>query len=74
MKASDVLKGQVKWLKERCKSIKKEIDENNKNKSMWYEDYYGDRLQAKLDECVQIKIRTEKYMKKLRHEESEQTC
>jgi hypothetical protein len=71
MKASDVLKVQVKWLKERCKSIKKEIDENNKNKSIWYEDYYGDKLKAALDECVAIKISTEKYMKKLRHQENE---
>lgn len=74
MKASDVLNQQVKWLKDRCKSIKKEIDRNNQNRSMWYEDYYGDRLKAQLDECVAIKISTEKYMKKLRHEESEQTC
>lgn len=72
MKASDVLKQQVKWLKERCKTIKKEIDKNNINKSMWYEDYYGDRLKAQLDECVAIKISTEKFMKKLRHEENEQ--
>ncbi|MNC07250.1 hypothetical protein D3C75_547920 [compost metagenome] len=68
MKASDVLKDQVKWLKERCKAIKKEIDRNNVNKSMWYEDYYGDKLQSQLDECVSIKISTEKYMKKLRYE------
>lgn len=74
MKASDVLKQQVKWLKERCKVIKKEIDENKKNSSIWYEDFYGMELASKLKECVAIKISTEKYMKKLRHEESEQIC
>lgn len=68
MKPSDVLKDQVKWLKDRCKAIKKEIDNHKKVRSLWYEDYYGDKLQAQLDECVSIKISTEKYMKKLRHE------
>lgn len=74
MKASDVLKGQVKWLKDRCKAIKKEIDENNKIRSMWYEDHYGVILQERLNECVRIKVSTEKYMKKLKHEESEINC
>lgn len=68
MKASDVLKDQVKWLKDRCKEIKKEIDENNKIRSLWYEDHYALVLRSKLDECVAIKISTEKYMKKLRYD------
>lgn len=69
MKASDVLKDQVKWLKDRCKAIKKEIDRHSKEYKGWYEDTYGDRLKAQLDECVAIKVSTEKYMKKIRHEE-----
>lgn len=68
MKASEALQSHVKWLKDRCKAIKKEIDDNSKNRSLWYEDYYGLELKAKLDECVSIKVSTEKYMKKLRHE------
>lgn len=66
MKASDVMKTQVKWLKDRCKAIQKELNEHHH--TGWYEDYYGDRLKVKLEECVEIKIATEKYMKKLRHE------
>lgn len=68
MKASDVLKDQVKWLKERCKAINVEIATNSREFSGWYGDTYGDNLKAKLNECVAIKISTEKYMKKLRHE------
>ena len=66
MKASEVMKVHVKWLKDRCKAIQKEINEHRP--TMWYEDHYGDQLRARLDECVAIKIATEKYMKKLRHE------
>lgn len=66
MKASDVMKEHVKWLKARCTAINKQITEHRP--SMWYEDYYGDCLKAQLAECVAIKVATEKYMKKLRHE------
>lgn len=68
MKASDVLKDQVKWLKQRCKDINKEIEQHSKQFSGWYGDFGGDALKAKLAECVAIKISTEKYMKKLRHQ------
>lgn len=67
MKASYIMKEHVKWLKDRCKAIKKEIDSNGP-RSMWYEDYYLRDLKVRLDECVAIKVATEKYMKKLRHE------
>lgn len=67
MKASDVMKEHVKWLKDRCKAIQKEIDSNGP-RSMWDEDYYLRELKVKLAECVAIKIATEKYMKKLRYE------
>lgn len=68
MKASDVMKTQVKWLKDRCKLIKKEMEQHKLDRSFWYEDYYEGKLESKLDECVAIMIATEKYMKKLRHE------
>lgn len=67
MKASDVMKTQVKWLKDRCKAIQKEINENQP-RSIWDYDYHLRELKIKLEECVAIKIATEKYMKKLRHE------
>lgn len=60
------MKEHVKWLKDRCKAINKQISENRPN--MWYEDYYGDKLKTQLEECVAIKVATEKFMKKLRHE------
>lgn len=67
MKASDVMKEHVKWLKDRCKVIQKEID-SNQPRSAWDLDYHLERLKIKLEECIAIKIATEKYMKKLRHE------
>jgi len=69
MKASDVMKTQVDWLKNRCKEINKQIhDESAIRKSAWYEDHYVDQLKAKLEAYVEMKVSTEKYMKKLRHE------
>ena len=70
MKASEALKSHVKWLNDRCKSLKKELDEHiSESSGWWYDsDPYGDDLKSRLDECVRIKVSTEKYMKKLRHE------
>lgn len=72
VKPSDVVSDQFKWLQQRCKDLKKELDEHNEQRSeWWYEtDPYGDSLKSRLEECVRIKIATEKYMKKLRHEGS----
>ena len=61
------MKEHVKWLKDRCKAIQKEIN-SNQPRSMWDTDYYLERLKVQLEECVAIKVVTEKYMKKLRHE------
>jgi hypothetical protein len=68
MKASEALAPQVKWLKDRCKQIKEQLDTELKSRSIWCGSNYGDQLKSRLDECVAIKISTEKYMKKLRHE------
>lgn len=67
MKASDVMTEHVKWLKDRCKILKKLVDENAP-RSIWDTDLYYHELKSKLAECVAIKVATEKYMKKLRHE------
>lgn len=67
MLPSEALKSHVKWLKDRCKSIKKEIDEYGT--LGWYDDGQEKyRLEVKLAECVAIKVSTEKYMKLLRHQ------
>lgn len=70
MKASEALKSHVKWLKDRCKALKKELDEHKASRSGWWydEDPYGEDIASRLSECVRIKVSTEKYMKKLRHE------
>lgn len=69
-KPSDVVRDHFKWLQQRCKDLKKDLDEHKASRSGWWydSDPYGDNLQSRLDECVRIKVSTEKYMKKLRHE------
>ncbi len=62
------------WLKEECKQAKKELEyckEQRKgchyNMMDWYENDIK-IAEAKLDELVRVKISTEKYMKKLKHQ------
>jgi hypothetical protein len=68
MKASEVMKEHVKWLKDRCKHLKRDVEKARTDQSIWYENTYVRDAQMRLDECVAIKVATEKYMKKLRHE------
>lgn len=71
MKPSEIIKQQVVWLKKRCKELKRELDNHTREFSGWYGDTYGEALRARLIECVLIKNSTEKFMKKLRHQEKE---
>ncbi len=79
MSKSEGVKDVVKWLEEQCKAAKARVElAKRENFSMgMYEDcgdYYREKLveaEAKLATLVQVKISTEKYMKKLRHEEEE---
>lgn len=73
---SDGVKDVVKWLEEECKKAKKEIEEAQEDKRKFgiFEDcgdFYETELllaKKKLETLVQVKISTEKYMKKLRHQ------
>ena len=76
---SEGVKDVVNWLKKEIKEAKKAYDraiENRRNFGM-YEDcgeYYRENesvAKAVLDELVRVKISTEKYYKKLKHEERE---
>ena len=75
---SDGVQDIVRWLEQRCKELKAEVEAAEKNVRAFgmYEDcgpgYYEQLAEAKaeLRQAVSIKISTEKYMKKLRHEEA----
>lgn len=74
---SEGVKDVVKWLEEKCKQAKLEVERAKKAKNSFFIDNeYGNYLdteyfiaEAKLNQLVSIKISTEKYMKKLQHEE-----
>jgi len=76
MRKSDGVQDIVKWLEQRCKDRKKDVEEAEKGVralGMFEDcgDFYREQLataQAALAEAVSIKISTEKYMKKLRHQ------
>lgn len=61
---SEGVKDIVKWLDKRCKELKKEVDD----RSVFGDDYFQDQARARFQECLSIKISTEKYMKLLRHQ------
>jgi len=71
---SEGVKDIVKWLEQECKSAKQELERAQIERKgchyyMW--EWYEQDIkvaQAKLDELVRVKISTEKYMKKLRHQ------
>jgi radical SAM superfamily enzyme len=68
-KKSDGVHDMLVWIKQRCKQLKKQIDEEKKQmSSFWDTNDYLNYLQAQLHEAVRIKVATEKYMKKLRHQ------
>lgn len=71
---SEGVKDIFEWLKEECKKAKQELEhckEQRKGCHYYMFDWYEQDIkiaQAKLDELVRVKISTEKYMKKLRHQ------
>lgn len=73
---SDGVKDVVKWLEEECKKAKKDIEQAREDKRSFgiFEDcgeFYETELllaEQRLKTLVQVKISTEKYMKKLRHQ------
>lgn len=73
---SEGVKDIVKWLEEQCKEAKKDMLQAKEDKRQFgiFEDcgefYETEYLLAekKLETLVQVKISTEKYMKKLRHQ------
>jgi hypothetical protein len=79
MSKSEGVKDIVKWLEEQCNLAKTAVEsaERSERAMGMYEDcgdFYREALveaRAKLATLVQVKISTEKYMKKLRHEEEE---
>lgn len=71
---SEGVKDVVKWLEEECKNAKEDVQIAKKAREgadYWGHDYYDNMIsieEAKLSTLVKVKISTEKYMKKLRHE------
>ncbi len=76
---SEGVKDIVKWLEGQIKEQKAVVERaerDNRSLGMYEDcgDYYRENLavaRAKMDTLVSVKISTEKYMKKLRHEEAE---
>lgn len=66
---SDGVKDVLKLIEKRCKELNKQIDDEKRGYDSWYsDDAYLRVLKVRLDECVALKISTEKYMKKLRYQ------
>lgn len=73
------LKDHIKWLEQRCKALKAELVKAEAGAAQFgiFEDcgqFYEDQVteyKARLDEAVNIKVSTEKYFKKLKHEARE---
>ena len=76
---SEGVKDIVKWLEGQINEQKAEIERaerENRSYGMYEDcgDFYREKLveaRTKLNTLVSVKISTEKYMKKLRHEEAE---
>ena len=72
---SEGVKDCVKWLKDKLKEEKKELEKDNKNYATWgmfsdcgpsYENAVVER-EARMESLVEVKVGLEKYMRKLRH-------
>lgn len=56
----------VKWIKQKIKVKKEELDKQKKNWLFLYDDYNAE-LKQEIDFLVEIKIGLEKYKKKLKY-------
>lgn len=71
---SEGVKDIVKWLDKECKKAKVKVlnaQKERQSSAWWSHDYLDNQIviaEAELQKLVEVKISTEKYMKKLRHE------
>lgn len=75
---SDVVRSVFKWLDKKCKNQKKQLDHIIQQQKNGYFMYFDDNGRSdikeeeiRLEALVDVKISIEKYMRKLKHQENE---